>query len=387
MQPSVLIAKIRIQIVVPSKIACKRLNYNCFKERLAHFNGTVVMQDRNFSLDVIRAFAILFVVANHSIEMVYPFAGKDGNVEPFCCMPVIYQIFQFVIFTTGRLGVPLFFMLTGYLLVTRDFTTKDKIKKFYRKNFLGLILVWYAWVFIYNVFFLVFEQKPFDIKDIFLELLFVKKIPLMHTWYMKEIIIIYSFLPLLSNVVKKTSPIIFVVGILFISIVNSLFDGIYYLVFFVNKLMYIAYVIAGYYFAVFKTYPNRHSCLAFFIIGFVTIVGWQIYSYHNMNPTNVWYTNPLHYLVSLSLSSLLFRRNWEKGHFAPYIEWISRTSFGIFLLHVPIMKIIISIIPSLKDVEINNVLSLYCISFVSSSIIIMLITKIPIIGKTIFYIK
>lgn len=345
------------------------------------------MQNRNYSLDIIRTFAILFVVANHAIEMIFPFAGKDGIVEPFCCMPVIYQIFQFFIFTTGRLGVPLFFMLTGYLLVTRDYTTKDKIIRFYRKNFLGLILVWYAWVFLYNVFFFVFEQKPLEIKDILGELLLIKKVPLMHTWYMKEIIIIYSFLPLLSCVIKKTSPIILVVGILFVSFVNSLFGGIHYLGFISTKLMYIAYVIVGYYFAVFKKHPDRRICLAFFTIGFAAIVGWQIYSYHIMNPTNVWYTNPLHYLVSLSLSSLLFRHNWGKGHFSPYIEWISKTSFGIYLLHVPVMKIIIFIIPCLKDVEINNVILLYCISFISSSIIILLISRIPIIGKKIFYIK
>ena len=320
--------------------------------------------------------------------MIFPFQYKTNGVELFCEMSLTYQIFQFVVFTMGRLGVPLFFMLTGYLLVTRDYSTKEKIIKFYKRNFLGLVIIWYVWIIIYNVFFFVFEQKQFVIQDILLELILVKNVPLMHTWYMNEIIVIYAIIPLLAYILNKMGHAhYFIVGILLVVVMNSVFGGIRYVGFFVPKLIYVAYVIAGYYFAVFKTYPDRRVCLAFFIIGFATIVGWQIYSYHSMDPTDVWYTNPLQFLVSLSLSSLLFQHNWGKGHFAPYIEWISRTSFGIYLLHVPVMMIIISIISCLKDVEINNVILLYCISFVSSSIIILLISKIPIIGKTIFYIK
>lgn len=346
------------------------------------------MKNRNFSLDVVRTFAILFVVANHAIEMIFPFKNRTNGINLFCEMSLTNQLFQFVVFTIGRLGVPLFFMLTGYLLVTRDYFTKEKIIKFYKKNFLGLVLVWYVWIIIYNVFLLVFAQKQFVIHKILLEMLLIKNVPLMHTWYMNEIIVIYAIIPLLAYILHKIGHAHYIiVGILLVTVMNNVFGGIRYVDFYVPKLMYIAYVIAGYHFAVFKTYPDRRACFAFFIIGFAIIVGWQIYSYHSMNPINVWYTDPLHYLVSLSLASLLFRHNWGKGHFVPYIEWISITSFGIYLLHVPVMWIIISIMPYLRDVAISNVVLLYCISFVSSSTIILLISRIPIIGKTVLYIK
>ena len=104
------------------------------------------MPNRNYTLDVIRTISILFVVANHAIEFLFPFYNKTNGVELFCEMTLTNQVFQFVVFTMGRLGVPLFFMLTGYLLVTRDYNTKDKILKFYKKNFLGLVLVWYIWI-------------------------------------------------------------------------------------------------------------------------------------------------------------------------------------------------------------------------------------------------
>lgn len=347
------------------------------------------MPNRNYSLDVIRTISILFVVANHAIVLLFPFSSKTDGVELFCKMTLTNQIFQFVIFTIGRFGVPLFFMLTGYLLVTRDYSTKDKILKFYKKNLLGLVLVWYVWILLYNVFFLVFEQKQIVINDMLLELLLIKNVPLMHTWYMNEIIIIYALIPLLAYILNKIGyPQLFIIGILLVVVTNDLFGDIRYVGFFVPKLMYIAYVIAGYYFATSRSHIDRYICFAIFAFGFLALVGWQISRYHNMNPTNVWYTNPLHYLVSLSLSSLLFRNKWVKrGRFAFYIEMISRVSFGIFLLHVPVMVIVLSIMHCLNDAKIIDVALLFFISFCVSTIVIMLISRIPIFGKTIFYIK
>lgn len=347
------------------------------------------MSNRNYSLDVIRTFAITFVVANHAIQFLFPFNYKTNGVELFCNMPFTYQLFQFVVFTMGRLGVPLFFMLTGFLLVAREYDTKEKIIRFYKKNFFGLVLIWYIWIILYNAFLLAFEQRQFVIKDILLEFLLLKNVPLIHSWYMNEIIIIYAIIPVLSYFLKKVGHVQeLVVGILLFTTVYSYFGWIHYIGFFVTKLMYLAYVIAGYHFAVTKKHYSKLFCTCTFVIGFMTIVGWQIYSYHqNINPSNIWYTNPLHYLVSLSLSYLLFMHIWEKGPLFSNIETISRISFGIYLLHVPAMKITISILPYLNKVTIFNVISLFLISFIVCTIVILIVKRLPLIGKPIFYIK
>ena len=341
------------------------------------------MSNRNYSLDVIRTFAITFVVANHAIEFFFPF----NCVELFCNMSFTYQLFQFIVYTMGRLGVPLFFMLTGFLLVTREYDTRGKIIRFYKKNFLGLVLIWYIWIILYNAFLLTFEQRQFVIKDILLEFLLLKNVPLMHSWYMNEIIIIYAIIPVLSYFLKKVGHVQeFIVGILLITAVNSYLGGIRYVDFFVTKLMYLAYVIAGYHFSVTRKHYSKLFCICTFIIGFMTIVGWQINSYHQNNPSNIWYTNPLHYLVSLSLSSLLFMHKWEKGPLFTNIETLSRISFGIYLLHVPTMKITISIL-HLNGATIFNVISLFLISFIVCTIVILIVKRLPLIGKTIFYMK
>ena len=307
----------------------------------------------------------------------------------FCNMTFMYQLFQFVIFTMGRLGVPLFLMLTGFLLVTREYDTREKIIRFYKKNFFGLVLVWYVWILLYNVFFLIFDQKQFVIKDILLELLLLRTVPLAHSWYMNLIIIIYAIIPVLSYFLKRIGHVqVLVFGILLFAAVNSFWGGIHYVDFFISRLLFLAYVIAGYHFSITKHYHSKLFCICTFLIGFMTIVGWQIYSYHqNINPSNIWYRNPFLFLVSLSLFSLLFMHKWEKGRLFSYIGTISRISFGIYLLHVPVMKITISILPCLNVATIFNVISLFLISFIVCVIIILFVKRIPLIGKPIFYIK
>ena len=346
------------------------------------------MLNRNYALDVIRTVAILLVVANHAIEMLFPFHYKTNGFELFCCMSFTRQFFQFFVFSMGRMGVPLFFMLTGFLLVTRDYDTKEKIVKFYKKKLLGLIFVWYVWILLYNVFLLLFEQKSFMIKDIILELLFIKIVPLMHAWYMNEVVIIYAIIPLLSYVLKKKGHArVFIIGILLATTLYLLSGGIPHAINYVNKLMFIAYVIAGYYFCVTMKHPRKLICMAVFVIGLGAIIGWQIHGYLNSHPSCIWYTNPLLYITSLSIFSLLLMHKWEKGRFAAFVETISNFSFGIFLLHVPVMKITISLIPELKDMTIMNVVFLYLITVFACTLMILMISKMSRIGKFIFYIK
>ena len=248
--------------------------------------------------------------------------------------------------------------------------------------------MWYIWIFLYNIFFHTFQHQQFVIKDVLLELIFFKNVPLAHTWYMKEIIIIYAMLPLLSNVLKRIKHIFIVIlAILIISITNDLFSGIRYLNFLSNKFMYIAYVCAGYYFAISRPNLNKFGCISIFALGFSTIAIWQIYTYHCSDPTNVWYTNPFLYLTSFSLFSLLLTYKWEKGLFAHLIDYLSKISFGIYLIHLLIMIIIASTFPSINNISISNVLLLYFFSIITCAIIIYPFTKAPKVAKTLFYIK
>ena len=60
------------------------------------------------------------------------------------------RIFQFASLFIGRIGVPFFLMITGYLLLDRAYDD-EKVHRFWTKNCKGLIIVTVIWSAIYAV--------------------------------------------------------------------------------------------------------------------------------------------------------------------------------------------------------------------------------------------
>lgn len=169
--------------------------YNKLKTR--NLKYTEEINKRNISLDYIRTFAILCVVVNHVVEEIYPL-----NVEFINNVALKIKIFCIGGFTFGRIGVPLFFMLTGYLLLSREWD-KDRIVNFYKHNVFSLILVWEVWILIYSIFESWINLTSFDLDEYLRRALFLEHAGLPHTWYMPVIIGIYLFLPFVASVLQN----------------------------------------------------------------------------------------------------------------------------------------------------------------------------------------
>ena len=93
--------------------------------------------NRIAGLDLIRATAIVLVVLNHTVEIV---CGLHV-AEVVNRMSEGAQWFALLAFTLARCGVPLFFFLSGYLLLPRGFD-QQSTEKFYRRNWLTLLATW-----------------------------------------------------------------------------------------------------------------------------------------------------------------------------------------------------------------------------------------------------
>lgn len=90
-------------------------------------------RERVIWLDYARMFAIICVVITHTTERVYNLGAEIlGQYSSYS------RIFALSMFTIGRLGVPIFFFLTGYLLLDRDYPRKKYIT-FLKQNFGGLL--------------------------------------------------------------------------------------------------------------------------------------------------------------------------------------------------------------------------------------------------------
>ena len=71
--------------------------------------------DRIVWIDLLRCIAILCVVLCHATEAVYDFDLE--SMTPI--RPTV--VLAFTLFTIGRTGVPIFLMVTGYLLLDRSY--------------------------------------------------------------------------------------------------------------------------------------------------------------------------------------------------------------------------------------------------------------------------
>jgi len=68
------------------------------------------------SLDLLRSLAIISVVICHSTETGFQLYDSSVNFS------VMGRIAGLCLYTIGRIGVPIFFFLTGFLLLDRDYS-------------------------------------------------------------------------------------------------------------------------------------------------------------------------------------------------------------------------------------------------------------------------
>lgn len=150
-------------------------------------------------IDIAGAFAICCVVLNHGIETVYPLHAQE-----FALYPIAERVFALASFTLGRLGVPIFLMITGYLLIDREWNGESCLR-FWKKNWFGLLVCTEIWWVIYHCFDSLHSRAPFDLLACLEDLLFFQKSEMPHAWYMPVILGLYLLLPMVGAAVQRFS--------------------------------------------------------------------------------------------------------------------------------------------------------------------------------------
>lgn len=300
---------------------------------------------RNISLDIIRTVAIIFVVLNHSVESFFKLEEYDYAVS--------YNSMDnsgiMLLFTLGRLGVPLFLMLTGYLLLNRDYDKPGAIKKFWLNNLLSLIITWEIWLFLYNIFLSLHNNSPFDITGWIRQMCFVDQPDITHSWYLPMIIGIYVFIPFIAKGIKNAPKyslyIMLAVCYAALFIVPSI--NIFYNAFEIEPLVLKAnpifwatyngtFLLLGHLINIRKNAPKYLPVLdaAVCITGIWVSVWLQIYLHARGSQYNIWYSFFTLPPVAYCLFDLLRMIKPTKGII--FIKRISICSFGIYLIHRPL---------------------------------------------------
>ena len=342
--------------------------------------------NREQVLDLIRAIAIFLVVVNHAVEQVF-----DFHLEAIQNMSAGMRIFAFSGFTLGRIGVPLFMMLTGYLLLSRQYDL-DGIKRFYKKNLLPLLITWEIWVLLYHVFLCLYNKTSFSLVTYLKEAFFVKKMDLPHAWYAPYIIGIYLFIPLVAIVLQKLDKkllfILAAIVFVYFFIVPSvnLFRpaetrlNLYY-----SGGIYGLYLTAGYYLkthAVKITKAFQWLCSIICVLAlFALTVFVQIYLCRKGQFYTVWYDFVL--MPPLGILVFLLLAQKKKVVCNRLFYRISVSAFGIYLIHELIMVPFIDIMGTTLS-KAAEVIVITIGTFIISFLVVEIISLIPKVGKILF---
>lgn len=274
---------------------------------------------RIITLDIIKGIAIFCVVLVH-LQFLY-----RENPSGSHAMQMANSIL-------GTLGVPLFLLVTGTLVLKKDFSKRENVVHFYTHNLWTILLTGEIWIAAY---FLI--NEPFSIKELFLNLCMVHK-PEVHLWYIRMIVLYYAAMPLISYLMRKSKMMLHVIVALvagyFIYNGYRIFDG---------EMVptspglsygcYLLYVLGGYYILQ-NDILNRCKyiyiyslCIACSMILFYTLSA-QAYF--------LWYDNPFICLLGFSFFSLFCK--WTQGATASsrnrWVTELSKMTFGIYLLHM-----------------------------------------------------
>lgn len=145
------------------------------------------MRDRQYNMDYLRITACFMVILLHA-------SAQNWHVTDVNSME--WKVFNFYD-TAVRSAVPLFLMLSGKLMLSRN--TELSIKSLYKKNILKLVVVYFAW----SLFYAIDTIGISKVLDGEIGALITKVIDAKyHLWYLPALISIYFLVPVFHSLVK-----------------------------------------------------------------------------------------------------------------------------------------------------------------------------------------
>ncbi|MBR6459030.1 MAG: acyltransferase family protein [Actinomycetaceae bacterium] len=157
---------------------------------------------------IARSIAIISITLNHAVNR--SFSVYHGQHNEFVELPLWVSVTEATVATFSRLGVPLFLMITGALMLHRDYESKGRISRFLKYNWLQLLITTEIWL---TIMFWYIQLLPKSVlrtdgigeclKDFFCTLLFIDPVTMGNMWYMSMILCVYLMIPILAIGLKR----------------------------------------------------------------------------------------------------------------------------------------------------------------------------------------
>lgn len=294
----------------------------------------------SFPVDKIRFIAIFLIIFLHASGYPYRFLTPETT-----SIDIINWFTVNAYDVLGRLGVPLFVMLSGALLLNPE-KAKEPLRIFYKKRLNRIALPFVFWTIIYFIWtFTVLNWSP-TISNVIQGLLSGSYY---HLWYLYLLMGLYAVTPILRVLIKHLNRklftyllILWFAGTTITPFIHTFTDFNYHPVAFVF-FDWIGYFLLGSYLLCTKIRRSRLYLISILgllgsVLGdwLVTALVGQAYTgyFHN-------YMSPTIIIGSLALFLILIKSKTSKIESHPklvqIINWVSKNTLPIYLIHMIIL--------------------------------------------------
>ena len=338
----------------------------------------LLRKDRIFYLDEVRALAILFVLLAHTIK------NFPVNIN-YLTSPTLLSYL-----TVSRMGVPLFFILSGALLLGKDYSLSEFFKKRFSRVLIPAIF-WYVILFISVAY-----ANGFNF-----DLIYIWIYDAPFPGFVCAIIGVYLIMPIFNSFVKeygtRGAGYFLLLWLILVILTNlNLTEDYYVKLIFGNFGINIGYAVLGYYLTNKEFNIYSLPMVIFSAIIFIACLAFNMYNAYYF--TTVVYIESISIILQCSALILILRYLSKYASFNPsktlskihnFIKdsWIgaivyalSICSYTIYLMHYHIVNLLIQYYPI---TTFDLVPVVFILLTLISLAITLILSKIPVINKLI----
>lgn len=349
---------------------------------------------RLLNIDILRILASFFVILAHASS-----GASQTNLISF--QGITLHTFNAI----GHTGTILFLFMSGMFLLSENYNFT--FQKFYKNNFLRLLIAYIAWVIIYHMvgFLIRGVFTPAHLKDAIVNIIYGKVY--YHFWYLPMLLGIYLLLPFLRAICHSSKKLVyyfillfFIVQILFPTVFFFEFPYKYYLESIVTRIPFTlinhhaGYFVMGYSLSLLlkekRIKKPRFFAFFFIITGpILSLLGDYLLTlqqgYHEVN-FNTFFSATL---CMSAIGWFLLFHEWKPSFREKTAKWIARTSrltFGIYILHPLVINYATEWIPYFQEnYSIIAAVLMTLLAFIVSLTITWFLSLIPFIRKWILF--
>jgi len=349
-----------------------------------------------FNADLIRVVAILGVVGIHTLNSIYSRPDFfNGSV----------WWFSYLLNVIFRTSVPMFVILSGYLVLGKKTSIKDNLLRIKSRILIPLIS-FYSILHIFNFLAAYARKEPYNYLEILINL---ANSTSSHLYFLVILVFLYFLIPLFQPLfetnnkdkIKTIMMFFFANSILSTFITYFSFRNVNIFNTFTVWILWIGYFLFGQWYKKYNLQISSKALAVTFLISYLfTAIFGYLNLYWHYNGNDIFYIVGRTYaeeylsigvvLMSLSLFSLLMRiqpnKLFNNKRFISIIKKVSLLTYGIYLIHPMVMEYFNKFqgitpdsptMPNLWFFAFANT----AITLIVSSLLIVIIQKIPYLKK------